>query len=139
MTAGDRDALGILMRNLVDNAIKYTPRGGRVDVRIDRIDGSTRLTVEDSGPGVTAPELPRLFDRFHRGDAIGGPDDEDGDERPPGSGLGLAIVHAIATRHGATVQADRSPTLGGLRVRIDFPDASLTASAIAKATASKNA
>ena len=116
--AGDRDAIGILSRNLVDNAIKYTPRGGRVDVRIERLAGRVMLTVEDSGPGVPATELPRLFDRFHRGDAI------DGGERPPGSGLGLAIVHAIATRHGATVQADRSPTLGGLRVTIDFPQAS---------------
>lgn len=112
---GDRDALGMLARNLVDNAIKYTPRGGTVDVKVQLVDGRGRLSVEDSGPGIPTAELPRLFDRFHRGSA---PDSE---ERPTGSGLGLAIVQAIAARHHASLDADASPTLGGLRIRVDLP------------------
>lgn len=111
---GDEEALGMLVRNLVDNAIKYTPRGGTVDVRVRQSDVTARLTVEDSGPGMPADELPHLLDRFHRGQSSGDA------EHPAGSGLGLAIVDAIAKRHGAVLWADRSPTLGGLRIEVDF-------------------
>ena len=111
---GDRDALGILARNLVDNAIKYTPRGGTVDLRVQAGPDVGRLVVEDSGPGVADDELAHLFDRFRRG---AGQDDTD---RPDGSGLGLAIVNAIASRHGATITAKRSATLGGLDITVTF-------------------
>jgi two-component system OmpR family sensor kinase len=114
-----RDELVVLVRNLIDNAVKYTPGPGRVDVGISRTAPTPHasatpgvtLTVDDSGPGIPDTERQRVFDRFYRAsDATG-----------VGSGLGLAIVKAIADRHGATILLDRSPTLGGLRVQVIFP------------------
>jgi two-component system OmpR family sensor kinase len=108
---GQGDALMILMRNLADNAIKYTPVGGTVDVSV-RADGDgALLVVEDSGPGIPAEERERVFDRFYR---IAG-------SEAGGSGLGLAIIKAIAERHGAQLTLDSSERLGGLRVAIRFP------------------
>ena len=131
---GDPDALGILARNLVDNAIKYSPRGGTVDLRVEADAASARLIVEDAGPGVEAEELAHLFDRFRRGGdggggsgarggggGRGGGDSTAADaERPDGSGLGLAIVKAIALRHEAGISAERSTRLGGLKITISF-------------------
>ena len=108
-----RDESVVLVRNLIDNAVKYTPGPGRVDVAIHRnaADRRATLTVDDSGPGIPDAERERVFDRFYRSsDATG-----------VGSGLGLAIVKAIADRHGATIVLDRSPTLGGLRAQVTFP------------------
>jgi two-component system OmpR family sensor kinase len=110
--AGHPDALVILLRNLVDNAIKYTPAGGTVDVELRRAaNGAVTLCVDDSGPGISPEERERVFDRFYRvpGASAGG------------SGLGLAIIKAIAERHGATLALEQSERLGGLRVRIEFP------------------
>lgn len=111
---GQPAALHILLGNLLDNALKYTPAGGQVDVTLDVIDGAPRLTVEDSGPGIPEAERERAFDRFYRaaGAAAGGAD---------GSGLGLAIVRTIAARHGATVRLTRSERLDGLRASVRFP------------------
>ncbi|MCG2582941.1 ATP-binding protein [Massilia sp. TS11] len=103
---GQADALHILLRNLLDNAIKYTPSGGTVDVSIC----GRQLLVEDSGPGIADEERERVFDRFYR---IAG-------SEANGSGLGLAIIKSIAERHGASIQLERSERLGGLRVRLDF-------------------
>ena len=110
---GQREALQILLRNLLDNAIKYSPSGGQVDLSLLVEDGQPCVVVEDNGPGIPESERERVFDRFYR---VAGSD-------ATGSGLGLAIVKAIAARHGATVQLDRSPTLGGLRVTVRFPAA----------------
>ena len=111
---GQSEALRILLRNLLDNAVKYTPQGGQVDVSIHQQDGQAVLTVEDSGPGISADDRPRVFDRFYRaGDA----------SAETGSGLGLAIVKVIAERHGATLALDRSARLGGLKVDVRFPPA----------------
>ncbi len=107
---GDAGELSVLVRNLVDNAIRYSPRGARIGLRVDQQDGAPLLQVDDSGPGIPAAERERVFDRFYRGST--------GDE--PGTGLGLAIVRGIATRHGATVTLDDS-ALGGLRVTVRFP------------------
>jgi two-component system OmpR family sensor kinase len=116
---GDPDALRTLLRNLVDNAVRYTPAGGRVDVSIEVPTSSTagvpqfaaRLVVADDGPGIPATERERVFDRFYR--------------RPgataPGSGLGLAIVRAIAAAHGATVTLNDGPGGNGLAVTVVFP------------------
>lgn len=90
---GDESLLGILIRNLVDNAVRYTPRGGQVDVSVREDNGRVLLKVEDSGPGVPESERARLVERFHRGRTSG----EDG------SGLGLSIVSRIAQLHGATL------------------------------------
>ena len=111
---GQPEALRMLLRNLLDNAVKYTPEGGRVDIGIAReADGAVAISVEDSGPGLPAAERERVLDRFYRS----------GDPRAQavaGSGLGLAIVKSIADLHGASVTLDASPTLGGLRASVRF-------------------
>lgn len=115
MVMGDADALQVLISNLVDNAVRYTQAGGRVDVALQRVEGSgaacsrLRLTVDDSGPGIAPAERERVLDRFYRSAGSG----------QPGSGLGLAIVRSIALRHHAGLKLDDSP-LGGLRVMVDF-------------------
>jgi len=107
---GDADALRILIRNLVDNAVRYSPANGTVKVRVGADATGATLVVDDSGPGIPPAERERAFDRFYRrGGTVEG-----------GSGLGLAIVKAIASRHGATVTLGESP-LGGLRVTVGFP------------------
>ena len=100
----------MLLRNLLENAIKYTPLEGRVDIGIARQGDSVELTVDDSGPGLPPAERERVLDRFYRS----------GETQASGSGLGLAIVKSIADLHGATVALDQSPSLGGLRVRVVF-------------------
>ena len=116
---GDADALRILIRNLAENAVRHSPAGGKVAIRIDAASGPSsrvagaRLTVEDAGPGIPPEERERVFDRFfRRAEAAEG-----------GSGLGLAIVKAIAGRHDARVTLeDVEPH--GLRVIVAFPPAS---------------
>ncbi len=108
---GQLDALRILLRNLLDNAIKYTPAAGRVDVALRIAGASAVLAVEDSGPGIDAEHRAHVLDRFYRaGNASGA----------SGSGLGLAIVNTIAKRHGATLVLERSERLGGLRAELQF-------------------
>jgi two-component system, OmpR family, sensor kinase len=111
--SGQPQALHILLRNLLDNAVKYTPEGGRVDIALAAQDGTASLAVEDSGPGIPEAERERVFDRFYRTPDAGA----------PGSGLGLAIVKAVAGRHGATVVLGRSGELGGLKAEVRFPAA----------------
>ena len=115
--AGDAAALAILARNLIDNALRYTPPGGEVLVSVVPQSECMLLRVEDSGPGIPTAERDRVFDRFVRGAQNGG---------NSGSGLGLAIVRAIAERHGAHVTlADAA--LGGLRVEVALPARSTSA------------
>lgn len=111
MIDGHPDALRIMLRNLLENAVKYTPSGGTVDVDLRRTADSIVLSVDDSGPGIPAPERERVFDRFYR---VAGTEGS-------GSGLGLGIVKAIADTHSAKVSLDRSTRLGGLRVVVSFP------------------
>ncbi|HTN54023.1 MAG TPA: ATP-binding protein [Anaeromyxobacter sp.] len=106
---GDAASLRALLANLVDNAVRYTPAGGRVDVAAGVREGRPFLLVSDDGPGIPGPERERVFDRFYRRGS-----------GEPGSGLGLAIVRAIARRHGAAVTLGEPPG-GGLTVRVDFP------------------
>jgi two-component system OmpR family sensor kinase len=108
---GQPDALMILLRNLIDNAIKYTPQGGTVDVSVTVEHGAVRVAVEDSGPGIPPAERERVFDRFYR---VPGSD-------AAGSGLGLAIIKSIAERHGATLALGESKRLGGLEATVTFP------------------
>lgn len=107
---GDPPSLRILLRNLVDNAVRYTPSGGRVDVSAHLEDGHPTLTVLDTGPGIPAGERARVFDRFYR--LPGSPE--------TGSGLGLAIVRRIAELHGVRVALDSSEGGGGLKVSAVF-------------------
>jgi two-component system OmpR family sensor kinase len=109
---GQGEALRILLRNLLDNAVKYTPASGRVDVSLQLAQGQPVLTVEDSGPGIAPADRARVFDRFFRAGDVA---------LEPGSGLGLAIIQVIAARHGATLALDRSGRLGGLKVEVRFP------------------
>ena len=114
MVESDASALRILVRNLLDNAVRYTPAGGRVELTVAGQGGQIVLTVDDSGPGIPASERERVFDRFYR--RAGG---EQAGLEQSGSGLGLAIVRSIAQRHRASVQMIDSP-LGGLRVAVRF-------------------
>ena len=109
----DAQALAMLLRNLLDNAIKYVPPGGRVDVGWRQDGGSRALVVEDSGPGIAPEERSRVLQRFVRG--------QDAGSKAGGSGLGLAIVQTIAERSGAQLMLDESPLLGGLRVQVIWP------------------
>lgn len=110
VTAGPVE-LKVLVKNLLDNAIRYTPRGGRVDITVVRADGSIALVVEDTGPGIPPDQLDRVFDPFYR--VLG--------NGQPGSGLGLAIVRSIAQQLGATVTlAVRDDRVSGLRVDVRF-------------------
>jgi two-component system, OmpR family, sensor kinase len=110
---GDAAALRTLIANLVENAIRYTPGPGRVDIAVTLEATGPLLAVSDSGPGIPAEERERVFDRFYRRS-------EASEAAEPGSGLGLAIVRTIAERHGAAVELGDSP-LGGLLVCVRFP------------------
>ena len=111
MVNGDVDALRTLISNLVDNAIRYTPAGGRVDVALADDTGSAVLTVRDSGPGIAVEDRERVFDRFYRGTGAGG---------IRGSGLGLAIVKHIAERHRADLELGPGIDGRGLGVTVRF-------------------
>ncbi len=117
---GDVDALRILLANLVGNALRYTPAGGRVDVACGENEHETFVEVSDTGPGIPASERDRVFDRFYRRHGEG----KIGSSGQSGSGLGLSIVRTIADRHGAVVDlADAHPgdEAPGLRVTVCFP------------------
>ncbi len=109
---GQPGALAVLLRNLLENALRHAPDGGTVQVQAltgaDAAPDRAVLTVEDSGTGVPPAERDRVLDRFYR--APGAPGH--------GSGLGLAIVKSVADQHGARLRLDDSPTLGGLRVTL---------------------
>ena len=112
---GDPEGLRVALGNLVDNAIRYSPPGGKVDVRVRTEGGEAVAEVLDSGPGIPPAERERVFDRFRRGEAATG----------SGSGLGLAIVREIATRHGATVELRDRDGGPGLCARLRFGRATL--------------
>jgi two-component system OmpR family sensor kinase/two-component system sensor histidine kinase QseC len=107
---GDQGALRTLVRNLVDNAVRYTPERGKVEVHVASTPNGATLKVFDSGPGIPADDRSRAFDRFYRRAVA----------PEGGSGLGLAIVKAIADRHNARVTLDDAP-IGGLAVTVAFP------------------
>ncbi len=115
---GDPHLLRQLVMILLDNAVKFTPVGGRVIVRIGSIDSLPSLTVADSGPGIPAEQLPHVFERFYRGDPARSRDNGGAG----GSGLGLAIARWIADVHGATLTL-ASGTAGGTTATILFPAA----------------
>ena len=111
---GDRNALETMLDNVIDNAIRYTPPGGRVDVAVEREGNQVLIAARDSGPGIPAHERDRVFERFARG---GAPD-------APGSGLGLAIVKRIVERHGGNVALDEGLHGKGVSVLLHLPAAS---------------
>ena len=110
----DADQLDMLLGNLVDNALRYTPAGGIVDVVAGSVEGAPALRVIDNGPGIQPAERERVFDRFYRSpEAMASTE--------TGSGLGLAIVKAIADRHRATVSLNAGREGAGLEVQVVFP------------------
>jgi signal transduction histidine kinase len=86
-----------LMTNLVGNALKFTPRGGEIQVNLSDGNGQATISIADSGPGIPADELPRIFERFYRGTNVG-------EARASGSGLGLAISRSIVEMHGGSIE-----------------------------------
>ncbi|AOI87676.1 hypothetical protein WS58_25775 [Burkholderia pseudomultivorans] len=111
--------IGILLDNLLDNAIKYGRRGGRVEIGAHDDGATQRIVVRDDGPGVAADEHERIGDRFYRGSGT----------QAPGSGLGLSIVKRIAQYFGGSVQFGRGIDGAGLGVAIVLPSANAVASA----------
>ena len=109
---GDAGLLERAVGNLVENAVKYSLRGTRIEVRCDIADGTARVEVEDTGPGISLEHVPNLFERFYRGDPA----------RSRGSaGLGLPIARAIAEAHGGRLELVR-PRPGAL-FRMTLPEA----------------
>jgi signal transduction histidine kinase len=107
---GDRELLTQMVANLTENALRHTPAGTAVEVRLARVNGGVRLTVSDTGPGIPPEDREHVFRRFHRLDAS---------RSTPGSGLGLSLVSAVAKLHDATISLeDNEP---GVRVVIAFP------------------
>src|SRR5262249_62289669 len=100
--------------NLLSNAIKFTPRGGRVAVRVERADSYAQIRVSDSGRGIDPGFLPHIFERFRQADPS-----TTRSER--GLGLGLAIVRHLVELHGGTVQAESDGAAQGSPVRLRPP------------------
>ena len=109
--AGNDLLIGMLVRNLLDNALRYSPQGAEIELVVTHSPGQSVLCVQDSGPGMTEAEMARLGDRFFR---VLGHDQ-------PGSGLGWSIVRRITKVFGARIQVRRSERLGGLAVTVTWP------------------
>ena len=109
---GDATLLAVLVRNLADNAIRYSGPGAAVKLTLARRPGSVRLTVDDSGPGMAEADIARMGERFFRVVGSG----------QSGSGLGWSIVRRIAAVHRAEVRVGRSRALGGLSVEVEWPN-----------------
>jgi two-component system sensor histidine kinase TctE len=110
MIRGDAERLQELLDNLLDNAVRYTPRGGRVTVRVSAAPAPA-VAVIDDGPGIPPHERERMFERFHR--LLGSPAE--------GSGLGLAIAREIASIHGAEIVLGDNPGGTGSSFIVSFP------------------
>lgn len=108
---GDATLLSVLVRNLIDNAIRYSPPGATVKIAVLTARGAVRLSVDDSGPGMSSVDMERIGERFFR--VVGSGQD--------GSGLGCSIAHRIAAVHRAVVRVAKSELLGGLSVDVRFP------------------
>jgi two-component system OmpR family sensor kinase len=112
MVRGDREALRIMLSNLIDNAMRYTPVGGNVVVRTSRRDDDALIEVEDTGPGIAPEQRSRVFDRFFRVPRAAVEE---------GSGLGLAIVKRVTDRHAGAVSLDDASCGTGLKVSVRLP------------------
>ena len=110
---GDRDKLKQVFLNVGHNAVKFTPKGGRVVISALRIGNLARVRISDNGPGIPAADLPRIFDRFYRSDVSRA-------RSSGGLGLGLAIAKAIVDAHGGTIVA-ASPPGQGATFTVDLP------------------
>jgi len=111
VVVGDADLLALAVWNLLDNAVKYTPAGGRVEVRARETTGHVVLEVADTGQGIAAEDLPQVWDELYRSSAA---------RTVPGSGLGLPLVRAVVERHGGRVGVE-SRLGSGTVVRVSLP------------------
>lgn len=111
---GDCSRLQQIVWNLVSNAVKFTPEGGRIEVRLVRVDHQAQLTVADTGKGITPEFLPHVFDYFRQEDSAT-------TRRFGGLGLGLAIVRHLVELHGGTVQADSPGDQQGTTFTVKIP------------------
>ena len=102
-----------MLDNLVSNALKFTPAGGRVEVRLSAADGLALLEVEDTGLGLAEDEQVQLFERFFRSSRAS-------ENAIPGTGLGLAIAKTIVERHGGRIQLESAVDVG-TTVRVELP------------------
>ena len=109
----DPSRLKQVVVNLLDNAIKYTPEGGNVSISVMRQDGHAVLEVEDTGLGISANDLPHIFDRFYRADKARS-------RQMGGTGLGLSIVRSICQAHGGQVTVNSAEGRGS-RFRVELP------------------
>ena len=107
----DLNRLRQVIANLLDNAVKYTPAGGRVRIEASRREDRVRITVRDTGPGIPDEELPHIWERLYRGDRS---------RSTPGLGLGLSLVQAIVQAHGGAVAARNLPE-GGAEFTVRLP------------------
>lgn len=106
----DRARVELALSNLLDNALKFTPDGGRVEIGAEMAGDRVRLWVQDSGPGIHPDDQPHIFERFYRGGAQAG----------DGNGLGLAIVKSVAQAHGGRAWVE-SESAAGSRFVIELP------------------
>jgi CheY-like chemotaxis protein/two-component sensor histidine kinase len=111
---GDADRLQQIVSNLLSNAIKFTPQGGRVELRLERADPHVRITVSDTGKGITPEYLPFIFDRFHQADS-------GSTRRHTGLGLGLSLVRHLVELHGGAVYAQSSGEGAGATFTVNLP------------------
>lgn len=107
MIAGNPVLLTRAFSNLLDNAIKYTPKQGKVQIKAEQKNGKALIAVIDNGPGINARDLPRVFEKFFRARP-------ETDDEVPGTGLGLAIVKTIAEQHGGEVWVESEPDVGSV-------------------------
>jgi signal transduction histidine kinase len=107
----DLNRLRQVIANLLDNAVKYTPAGGRVRIEASRLEDRVRIAVRDTGPGIPDEELPHIWERLYRGDRS---------RSTPGLGLGLSLVQAIVQAHGGAVAARNLPE-GGAEFTVKLP------------------
>jgi signal transduction histidine kinase len=112
---GDRDRLEQVLQNLVANAIRHTPADGRIALHAAATRGSVHISVTDSGEGIPAEYLARVFDRFYKVSSTRG-------DSSPGSGLGLSIAKAITERHGGTIAVTSRPGETVFEVTLPLPD-----------------
>jgi len=105
VVTADRTRLEQVAANLIDNAVKYTPPGGRVEITVERDGQRALIRVRDTGGGIPADELPRIWDRLFRGDRS---------RAERGLGLGLSLVKAIVEAHGGTVEVESGPGRGSM-------------------------
>jgi len=103
LLSGDKSKLQRVVTNLLDNAIKYTPSGGTVTVSAGEGEKEVIISIHDTGRGIAANNIPRIFDRFYRADKS---------RSEPGTGLGLSLVLAIVQAHGGDIEVNSSPGAG---------------------------